>query len=77
MRGWRLACWAAVPAAGEAHVDGRAAVLVGAEGSGLPPEVIDGCERQVSIPMPGGMESLNAGVTGAIIAYQLGVASPG
>jgi tRNA G18 (ribose-2'-O)-methylase SpoU len=43
--------------------------VVGSEAHGLPPEVLERCDRLVSIPMPGGSESLNAAVAGAIVAY--------
>jgi TrmH family RNA methyltransferase len=45
------------------------ALLVGSEAHGLPPEVTERCDRLVTIPMPGGAESLNAAVAGSIIAY--------
>lgn len=45
------------------------AVLIGSEAHGLPASVLDGCDRLVSLPMPGGTESLNAAVAGAIVAY--------
>lgn len=44
------------------------AVLIGSEPHGLPNEVTRMAET-VTIPMRGGMESLNAGVAGAILAY--------
>ncbi|MBN2113778.1 MAG: RNA methyltransferase [Acidimicrobiia bacterium] len=46
------------------------AILVGEEARGLPPEVVAGCDLAVTIPMPGGSESLNAAVAGAIVAYE-------
>jgi TrmH family RNA methyltransferase len=69
---------AAVPRGGEVPASlgsepGAAdwAVLVGDEASGLPEDVIDRSDLRVSIPMPGGGESLNAAVAGAVIAYEL------
>ncbi len=50
---------------------GRWAVLVGEEGAGLPQGVVASCHRVVTIPMPGGTESLNAGVAAAIVVYEL------
>jgi len=47
----------------------KAAIIVGSEAHGLPAEVIASCDRLVSIQMPGGVESLNAAVAGAIVAY--------
>jgi TrmH family RNA methyltransferase len=50
---------------------GSVALLVGEEASGLPAAVTAACDRKVTIPMPGGTESLNAAVAGAITAYEL------
>jgi len=60
-----------VPAGGEpaGGVGSHAAIVVGGEAHGLPPELLEQCDRLVSIPMPGGTESLNAAVAGAIVAY--------
>jgi TrmH family RNA methyltransferase len=48
------------------------ALVVGNEGSGVRSEVL-AAGTPVSIPMPGGVESLNAGVAGAILLYALTV----
>ncbi len=60
-----------VPSGGRAagRLSIHAAIVVGSEAHGLPPEVLESCDRLVSIPMPGGSESLNAAVAGAIVAY--------
>jgi len=51
---------------------GREIVLVlGAEREGLPPEVLDRCDERASIPQPGGGESLNVAMAGAIALYEL------
>lgn len=47
------------------------AILVGDEANGLPGAVLDAADSVVSIPMPGGTESLNAAVAGAIAIYEL------
>lgn len=52
---------------------GPLAVLVGDEAHGLAPGVVAACDLSVTIPMPGGAESLNAAVAGAIVAYELAV----
>jgi len=52
---------------------GPLALLVGDEARGLPTEVVRACDLSVTIPMPGGTESLNAGMAGAIIAYELAI----
>ena len=44
-------------------------VVVGSEAHGLEESTIQACEQAVTLPMPGGVESLNAAVAGAIAAY--------
>lgn len=51
--------------------EARYAVLIGDEASGLPEEVIAMASIRVTIPMPGGIESLNAAVASAIVVYEL------
>ena len=47
------------------------ALAVGNEGSGIRPEVAEAADERVAVPMPGGAESLNAGVAGAVLLYAL------
>jgi len=56
---------------------GRYAVLVGDEAHGLPDDVIEQAGLRVTIPMPGGFESLNAAVASAILIYTLTDMAPG
>ncbi|HEX4096694.1 MAG TPA: RNA methyltransferase, partial [Caulobacteraceae bacterium] len=49
---------------------GRTAVLLGAEGPGLPPEVI-AAAKAVSIPMAAGFDSLNVATTSGIVLHHL------
>lgn len=49
----------------------RTAILVGAEGPGLPPDILARC-RTVGIPMAGGFDSLNVAVAAAVALHQLG-----
>lgn len=51
--------------------DGRWALLIGEEASGLPGDVLEASDRAVTIPMPGGIESLNAAVAAGILTYVL------
>ena len=46
------------------------AVLVGSEGSGLPSTLVDASDVQVTIPMRGRVESLNAAVASAIVLFE-------
>jgi TrmH family RNA methyltransferase len=74
LEGWGLITSATVVSGGRdpALLDaGRYALLVGAEATGLPTEVIGAASVKVTIPMPGGTESLNAGVAAAILTYEL------
>ncbi len=50
---------------------GPLALLVGDEARGLPDDVVEACDLAVTIAMPGGAESLNAAVAGAIVAYEV------
>lgn len=47
------------------------ALVVGNEAQGLPAEIIKRCAATVTIPMPGGFESLNAAVAAAVAMYAL------
>lgn len=49
----------------------RWAVLVGSEPHGLAAEVVETADVSMTITMPGGAESLNAAVAGAIAMYEL------
>jgi RNA methyltransferase, TrmH family len=55
----------------ELAVDGNVVLVLGAERDGLPPGVLERCDEQVSIPQPGGGESLNVALAGAIALYEL------
>lgn len=56
---------------------GDLAILVGDEAAGLPPGVVAAADLEVTVPMPGGTESLNAAVAGAIVAYEAGLRGGG
>jgi tRNA G18 (ribose-2'-O)-methylase SpoU len=49
---------------------GPAAVLIGGEGPGLPPALAAAADELVTIPMQAPVESLNAAVTAALVAYE-------
>ncbi|WP_395574301.1 23S rRNA (guanosine(2251)-2'-O)-methyltransferase RlmB [Streptomyces sp. BK79] len=51
-------------------LDGPVVVVVGSEGKGLSRLVGETCDFRVRIPMPGGAESLNAGVAAGIVLYE-------
>lgn len=53
-------------------LDGAATVCLGAEREGLPAEVLDECDAQVTIRLrTGGAESLNVAAAAAIAAYRI------
>jgi TrmH family RNA methyltransferase len=49
----------------------RVVLVVGNEGAGIRPELRSTADVRVGIPLPGGAESLNAGVAGSILLYAL------
>ena len=53
-----------------AALDGPLVVVIGSEGKGLSRLVGETCDLRVRIPMPGGAESLNAGVAAGIVLYE-------
>jgi RNA methyltransferase, TrmH family len=46
------------------------ALILGNEGSGIPPAILHRADAQVTIPMPGPVESLNAAIAGSILLYE-------
>ena len=46
-------------------------VLMGNEQSGLPPEMEDGCDRLVKLPMKGRADSLNLAIATAVMLYDV------
>ena len=55
----------------ELTVDGDIVFVLGAEREGLPAELLERCDERVSIPQPGGGDSLNVALAGAIALYEL------
>ena len=50
---------------------GRVGLVVGAEGTGITRLVRENCDFIGVLPMPGGFESLNAGVAAAVTMYEI------
>ena len=46
------------------------ALVIGAEGSGLSPELAAQCDASITIPCPGPVESLNAAVAASVLLYE-------
>ncbi|MEC4015616.1 23S rRNA (guanosine(2251)-2'-O)-methyltransferase RlmB [Streptomyces sp. H27-D2] len=53
-----------------AAFDGPVVIVIGSEGKGLSRLVGETCDVRVRIPMPGGSESLNAGVAAGVVLYE-------
>ncbi|MDQ8704777.1 23S rRNA (guanosine(2251)-2'-O)-methyltransferase RlmB [Streptomyces sp. LHD-70] len=51
-------------------LQGPVVIVVGSEGKGLSRLVGETCDFRVRIPMPGGTESLNAGVAAGVVLYE-------
>jgi len=47
----------------------RELFVIGSEAHGIPPAWQSECHQSLTLPMPGGTESLNAGVAGSIVLY--------
>jgi TrmH family RNA methyltransferase len=64
----------AIPRSGrslfDADLGGAAAIFIGGEGAGLPRTAVDSADERITVPMQAPVESLNAAVTAALIAYE-------
>jgi TrmH family RNA methyltransferase len=69
-----LSTLASVAVGGSAPEDvalgGAVAIFLGSEAHGLPSELVEHVNRKVTIPMEGEVESLNAAVAGAVLAFE-------
>ena len=55
----------------EIDFKGRVGLVIGAEGRGISRLVRENCDFIAELPMPGGFESLNAGVAAAVAMYEV------
>ena len=46
------------------------AIVLGSEGHGISPPILDLCDEEVVIPMQNAVDSLNVGTAGAIFLYE-------
>ncbi|HWF39183.1 MAG TPA: RNA methyltransferase [Candidatus Acidoferrales bacterium] len=49
---------------------GPAAIFIGSEGTGLPPEIEHAADATISIPMSESVESLNAAIAASVLLYE-------
>ena len=65
----------AVPRGGEnpatVALGRRVALVLGSEGQGIPPALLEACTSKVTIPMVGDVESLNVASAAAILAFEI------
>jgi TrmH family RNA methyltransferase len=54
----------------DADLSSRIALIAGNEGAGVSPAVLACADLRLTIPMPGGMESLNAAAAAAVALYE-------
>jgi 23S rRNA (guanosine2251-2'-O)-methyltransferase len=54
----------------KADLKGSVAFVLGGEGSGVSPTLLAKCDKVIRIPMLGQVESLNVGVSGALVLYE-------
>ena len=47
-----------------------AAIVIGNEGNGICQEILTGADQNITIPMEGKTESLNAGIAAGILMYE-------
>jgi tRNA G18 (ribose-2'-O)-methylase SpoU len=60
----------------KARASGRVGVLFGNEAHGLSREIVEACNRKVTIPMQLGTDSLNVAVSAAVTLYHFTSAAP-
>ena len=47
-----------------------AAIVIGNEGNGICQEILTGADQNITIPMEGKTESLNAGIAAGVLMYE-------
>jgi TrmH family RNA methyltransferase len=51
-------------------IPSRVAIAVGNEGAGLSAALVNEADARVTVPMPGGAESLNAAAAAAVVLFE-------
>lgn len=75
LRARQVRCLAAHPRASgrtlaQADFTQDSCLILGSEGHGISPAVLEACDEEVAIPMAGGVDSLNVGTAGAVFFYE-------
>ena len=55
----------------KADLTGAAALVIGSEGDGISRLTLEKCDRRLTLPMKGSIESLNASVAAGILMYEI------
>ena len=55
----------------KADLSGPVALVIGSEGEGISKLTLEKCDRTISLPMKGSIESLNASVAAGILMYEV------
>ena len=76
LRASKLPCYAAVPdrearSVLDCDFSRGGVIVIGSEAHGISEEVIAVCEHKITVPMPGGAESLNAAAAAAILMWEM------
>ncbi|HEU6448553.1 MAG TPA: RNA methyltransferase [Verrucomicrobiae bacterium] len=75
MRKRGVHCVAAHPYAkkklSQANFSSDCCIVLGSEGDGISPEVLENCDEAVAIPMPPTVDSLNVGAAAAVFLYEV------
>ena len=73
---WRYAAAAGGDAPASIDFTGKVALVLGNEGKGVRPNVAAHCDRVVTIPMQGHVDSLNVATAAAVLCYEVRRQSP-
>jgi 23S rRNA (guanosine2251-2'-O)-methyltransferase len=68
---WVYAAAAGGDAPGEIDFRGKVALVLGSEGKGIRRNVLEHCDRTVTIPMEGHVESFNVATAAAVLCYEV------
>lgn len=56
---------------GTTDLTGNCCIILGSEGTGVSPPLLSICDQAITIPMRGGVDSLNVGSASAVILYEV------